>query len=430
MRKATICLALLLLMGAAVTGHDYVPAAKQTNPIMLKGGTLFTISGPVLENNDLLLENGRITQIGPNLTPPDNTEVIDVTGKHVYPGLIAAGTSLGLVEIGAVHATSDSREVGRVNPDVQSIIAYNPDSEVIPTVRSNGIAYAQIVPSGSILRGGSCLLNLDAWTREDAAEKHDVGIHLSWPSVAVSTGWWVSQTPEEQKKEMAESRVRLKEIFDDARAYCDAKQANPALDVDSRWQSMMPVIYGEMRLFVHAGDYRQIEQAIDFAREQNIKIVIVGGREAWKITDLLVANDIPVIYGNSHGLPMRHDDDYDMAFKIPGLLAEAGVNFCLGSFSATGVRNLPFDAGQAVAYGLDKAAALRSITLSAAEIMGVEADLGSLEVGKKASVIVSDGDILDHLTHNVTHMFIEGRQIDLNNKQKELWHKYSVKKLD
>lgn len=429
MKTAAISLTLLLLC-SAVAGHDYIPAPGQTRPILLKGGTLFTITDGIMENSDLLFENGRITQIGTNLTPPDNTEVIDVTGKHVYPGLIAAGTGLGLVEIGAVRATDDSRETGQINPDVQSIIAYNPDSEIIPTVRSNGIAYAEIVPDGSMLHGRSCVANLDAWTREDALEKADAGLHLSWPRAAVIDAWWERRSPEEQKKDMAESRRRIRRAFEDARAYFDAKQADPNLKVDSRWQAMMPVFTGEMPVFVHAFDYRQLEQAIDFAREQGFRMIVVGGHETWKITDLLVANDIPVIYGSSHGLPMRHDDNYDQAFKIPRLLHEAGVKFCLGSFSTTGVRNLPFDAAQTVAFGLDKDAALRSITLSAAEILGVEEELGSLEVGKKASIVVSEGDILDHLTHKVTHMFIEGRKVDLDNKHKELWRKYQAKKLD
>ncbi len=423
MTKHIITLLLLLFCGIAF-GHDYVPGAPQTAPILLKGGTLFTISDGIKAGHDLLMIDGRIAQIGENISPPENAEIIDITGQHVYPGLIAAGTRIGLNEIGAVRATNDEAEVGRINPDVQSHMAYNPDSEIIPTVRSNGIAYAQIVPAGSMVRGRSCLLNLDAWTKEDAAEKLVVGLHISWPTVSVSTAWYEKRTPEEQKKQMAENRRQLKSIFDDARAYSIAKAANPNIDIDSRWEAMLPILSGDLPVFIHAGDCRQIEQAAQFCLEQGLRMVLSGGREAWKVTDLLTQHDIPVIYSQSHDVPMRSDDDYDQAYKIPALLDEAGVKFCFGGKGSWPVRNMPFDAGQAVAFGLDNNVALRSMTLTTAEIMGVEKEIGSLEVGKKASVIVSDGDIMDHLTHNVTHMFIEGRSVDLDNKHKELFRKY------
>ena len=425
MKYTTILLAVLMV--AAVLAHDYAPGPKQTAPILLKDGTLYTISDGVKEGYDLLMVDGRIAEIAENIAPPDGAEVIDVTGRHVYPGLIAAGTNIGLVEIGAVRATVDTREVGRINPDVQSHTAYNPDSEIIPTVRSNGIAYAEVVPGGSMVRGRSCLLNLDAWTKEDAAEKLVVGLHVSWPAVAVRTAWWETRSPEEQKKAMAESRRRLKKAFDDAEAYAVAKAADPDIDIDSRWEAMLPVLSGELPLFVHAGDYRQIEQAVAFCTERDLRMILVGGGEAWKVTDLLTAHDTPVIYFDAHDIPMRSDDDYDQAFKIPRLLNEAGVKFCFGAGGSWTVRNLPFDAGQAVAFGLDKETALRALTLTPAEILGTEENIGSLETGKKATVIVSDGDILDHLTHHVTHMFIEGRVVNLDNKHKELYRKYQAR---
>ncbi|MCP4686110.1 MAG: amidohydrolase family protein [bacterium] len=429
MRKFTTLLLLLLLCGAAA-GHDYVPAPAQSAPILLKGGTLFTISDGVKPGFDLLMVEGRIAQIGDNLTPPENAEIIDVTGKHVYPGLIAAGTQIGLVEIGAVRATKDECEVGRVNPDVQSHMAYNPDSEIIPTVRSNGVAYAQVVPTGSMIRGRSCLLNLDAWTKEDAAEKLEVGLHISWPTVAVRTSWDEKRSPEEQKRQMAENRRKLAKAFDDARAYATAKAANPDIDIDSRWEALLPVLTADIPVFMHAGDRRQIEQAMQFCNERRLRMVLVGGEEAWKVTDLLVKNDVPVIYARSHSLPMRSDDNYDQAYKIPALLHEAGVKICFGVESTWPTRNMPFDAGHAVAFGLEKDAALRAMTLTPAEVFGVAESLGSLEVGKKASVIVSEGDIMDHLSHNVTHMFIEGRAVDLDNKHKELYRKYRSRSIE
>ena len=428
MKTLTLIL-LLALTWASLSAHNYIPGPKQTQPILLKGGTLYTISDGIKENTDLLFDKGVITQIAANITAPPDALVIDVTGKKVYPGLIALGTQLGLVEIGSVRATDDISEIGRINPDVQSHMAYNPDSEIIPTVRSNGIAYAQIVPGGSLLRGRSCLLNLDAWTKEDAAVNLLVGLHISWPQAGLVTAWWERRSPEEQREAMARNQADLRRAFDDAQAYRLAKAADPKTPVDSRWEAMLPVLSGEVPVFVHADDYRQIEQAINFTKERGLRMILMGGDDAWKLTDLLVANDIPVVYFSAHGQPPRQDEPYDQAFIVPRLLHEAGVKFCLAVGGATGVRNLPFEAGQAVAFGLPSEVALRSITLTPAEILGVADRVGSLRVGKQATIVVSDGDIMDFLAHNVTHMYIDGRSVNLDNKHKDLYRKYSAKKL-
>jgi len=354
---------LLFLLASSVLAHDYVPGQVQDHPILLAGGDLYTVSGGVLEGTDILLKNGRIERIGKGLTPPAECEVIDISGKHVYPGLIAPGTVLGMIEIGAVRATNDITEVGNLTPEVQTHIAYYPDSEILPTVRSNGITTAQIVPGGSLLRGRSCIMNLDGWTKEDAAVKLVDGIHLSWPAVAIRSSRSETKTPEKQKEAIAKRLRELKQAFKDARAYLRAKQADPDINTDQRWEAMLPLFSGELSLFVHANDYRQIEQAINFTREQNVKMILVGGREAWKLTDLLKQNEIPVIYGNVHSMPLRPDYAYDDPFRVPSRLHQAGVKFCIGLFGATGVRNLPFQAGQAVAFGLDKNGALRAIPL-------------------------------------------------------------------
>ncbi len=432
MKLLTRILLLSALCSPATTtlAHDYKPGPKQTEPILLKGGTLYTISDGVKENTDLLFVDGVITEIGVNLTAPEGAQVIDISGQLVYPGLIAAGTGVGLVEIGAVRATKDGTEVGSVNPDVQTHMAFNPDSEIIPTLRANGIAYAHVVPGGRLVRGRSFLTNLDCWTKEDGAASLNTGLHTGWPGVRISTGWWERRTPEEQREAQAEARKRLRQAFDDAKAYQIAKAADPNLKIDSRWEAMLPILSGDLPLFVHAGDPRQIEQAVDFADEFGMKLIIAGGAEAWRIADLLATNDIPLIYFNAHGMPANQDDDYDRAYKIPRLLHEAGVKFCFGVGGATGVRNMPFDAGQAVGFGLPAEVALRAMTLTTAEILGVEGKIGSLEIGKAASVIVSDGDIMDFLTHKVTRMFIDGRVVDLNSKHTELYEKYRHRKVD
>lgn len=422
-----IIVATLMLFTGMVMAYDYVPAPKQDKPILLRGGDLYTIANGVMTGTDLLFENGRITAIAKNITPPEGCKIIDVTGKRVYPGLIAPNTTIGLTEIGAVRATNDAREVGRINPDVKSATAYNPDSEIIPTVRANGVTTALIVPSGSLVRGQSSLINLDGWTIEDATEKASVGIHLNWPRVAVVTAWWMEKSAEDQKKEMAENRKALFQLFDDAKAYRTAKKADPKIKKDSRWEAMLPVLEGTKPLFVHADDARAIEQAINFCAESKIRMILVGGTDSWKLSRLLIDNNIPVIFRKVQSLPSREDDPHDLSYKTPAFFADAGIKFCLSNGSASSVRNLPFQAGQAVGFGLSPEMALRSITLSTAEILGVSDDLGSLEVGKKATIVVSDGDIIDHLGHRVVLEFIAGGEVDLNTKHKELFEKYKQK---
>jgi imidazolonepropionase-like amidohydrolase len=419
---------LTILCATTAIAHYLVPGAKQDHPILLKGGDLYTIKNGVLQQTDLLFDQGRISQIGKNLAVPVGTEVIDVTGKRVYPGLIDAATCLGLVEIGEVRATRDANEVGTITPEVQSHIAYNPDSEIIPTVRANGITTALVAPTGGVISGRSSLINLDGWTKEDATEKFNVGLHVNWPST--STGWsWSDPRPvEEKKKDYAKKLKTLNEAFEDAKAYYLAKKANPNVKVDERWEAMLPVFSKEQTVFINADDVRQITQAVNFAKIWNIKIVIVNGRDSYKAADLLKTNGIPVVYGRTQGLPMREDEDPDISSRVPKLLADAGVKFCLSSsYANSGSRNLPFQAAQAVAFGLAPDQALSALTLSSAEILGVDKDLGSLEVGKKATIVVSDGDILDPLTNKVVHEFIEGRKVDLNNRGRQLYDKYRQK---
>ncbi len=426
MKKLTLLL--LLLTSSLALANFYVPGKKQDHPILLKGGDIYTVSAGVLGQTDLLFIDGRITQIAMNIAAPANTEIIDVTGKRVYPGLIDAASTLGLVEIDEARPTRDHTEVGGITPEVQSHIAYNPDSELIPTVRSNGILLALVAPRGGTISGRSSLMNLDGWTKEDAAEKIDVGLHVNWPQAAIASGWWIEKSAEVQKKEMTENRLKLRDAFENARSYALAKKERTLTQADLRWEAMVPVFDRKMIVFINADDMRQIQEAVAFSLEQNIRIVIVGGREAYRVAPLLKQHNIPVILSRVHAHPMREDDDYDIAYRQPALLAEAGVKFCLSYGYATWPsRSLPFQAAQAVGFGLDSQAALRALTLSSAEILGVDKDLGSLEVGKKATIVISAGDILDPVTQRVEHAFIEGRKVDLTNKHKQLYEKYRAK---
>lgn len=426
-KRSAVVFGIMLFMTSVAVPHDYIPGSKQANPVLIRGGNLFTVSGAPQPQTDILFENGVITSIGKNLTAPANAEIIEAAGMNVYPGLIAANSSLGLTEIGAVRATNDRSEIGAVTPEVSTRIAYNPDSELIPSVRSNGITTAQIIPGGSLLRGRSNILNLDGWTREDMTVRKDDGMFLAWPSVSINTAWWESRTPEKQKEQMAEARKRLRTVFDDARAYWKAKKTDPSIDIDLRWEAMIPVFEKKTSLFISGNDYRQIEEAVQFCEEQELRMILVSGAEAYKLTDLLKDKNVPVIVVGSQGLPMRRGDGYDETFRLPYKLNEAGVTWCMSNGGSWSQRNLPFQAGTAVAHGLTPDQALRSITLSVAEILGIDKEVGSLEVGKKATLIISDGDIMDHLTHNVTHMWIEGRRVDLDNRHKELFRKYEQK---
>ncbi len=433
-KKAAMHLTLAFLFTVAFStlalAHDYVPGAKQTAPILLKGGNLYTVTNGVQAATDLIFENGRITQIGKNLATPQGAEVVDVTGMNVYPGLIIASSQIGLIEIDQARATNDKSEVGSDNPDVKAHIAYDPDSEIIPTVRSNGMTTALIVPEGGLFRGRSALINLDGWTWEDAGEKLIVGLHISWPRASTAVPWWSDQTAEEIKKENEENLSDLYETFDNALAYRQAKKANTKLTVDSRLESMIPVVSGTQPVFVHANDFRQIEEAVAFAKKYSLKLVIVGGDEAWKVTELLKTNNVPVILGRVQSLPYREDDAYDLAYALPGMLEKAGVKIAIGDgLGSWRTRDLPFHVGQAIAFGLSPEDGLRSVTLTPAEIFGVEKEIGSLEVGKKATIVVSKGDIFDELTNQVVYEYVSGRKVDLNNKHKELYQKYQQKGL-
>lgn len=424
-----VLILVLFTLSASVAGHDYVPGAPQAHPILLKGSTVYTVSDGIKENTDILFVNGRIEQIGRDLTVSGETEIIDITGKSVYPGLIAPYSVIGLVEIGSVLATDDRSETGTINPNVKAHIAYNPDSEIIPSVRANGITTALIVPGGRLICGTSSLLNLDGWTWEDAAEKLDVGLHVRWPGVRARKRWDDDRSLEEIKKQLRENQQVIFEAFDDARTYYLARKADPTIKKDSRWEGMLPVFDKTMPVFIEANDYRQIEQAVQFSRDYGFNMILVGGRDAWMRPDLLIENNIPVIVDWSQGLPSREDEPYDARYSLAAKLSRAGVKICMARAGGAWTRNLPFQTGQAIAFGLPKDKALRAVTLSAAEIFGVDKDLGSIEPGKKATLIVSDGDIFDVLTHKIIYEFIEGKKVDLNNKHKELYEKYKKKHL-
>lgn len=409
---------------APVLATSPVPAAAQQGAVLLNDATLHTVSNGVLENTDLLMVDGKIAAIGKDLSAPAGGTVVELQGKHVYPGLIALANQLGLVEIEAVRATDDTHEVTDTNPDVRAQVAYDAQSDVIPTVRSNGISYSLVFPAGSLLMGQSSLMQLDAWSWQDATVKAGVALHINWPNASVLSSPWNPKKPEELAKQNAEDLQKLYDTMAQAKAYVDAKKAGAIKALDSRWEAMVPVFSGERAVFAHAEDARQIRQAMALADKYQLKLTIVGGRDSWRVADELAARKVPVIFSSPFGIPERDDESVETAYATPAKLAKAGVTFALAIGSYWDSRNLAFGAGQAVAFGLDKEQALAAVTLNAAKIAGVDDKLGSLEVGKAATVVVSEGDILDYRSSKISSMWIDGRAVDLNNKQKDLHQKY------
>jgi len=420
---------LSLLAAATLTAqygvaHDMVPGKQLEKPLLLTGLTVHTATGTVAKDTDVLIVDGKIAALGTDLTAPAGATVLALDGKHLYPGMIALANQLGLIEIEAVRATDDSNEVTQTNPDLRAKIAYNADSEVIPTIRSNGFAYSMIYPSGSMLMGQSSLMQLDSWNYKDAVVADATGLHVRWPNASTLGSRWNPKPADEVRKANAEQLETLQQYFKDAKAYYDAEQAGLNKGVDSRWHQMMALFKGDLPLFVHADDERQIRQAMLLANEYKLPLTIVGGRDSWRMASELAAAKVAVIYTAPYGLPSRVDENYKQAFITPKVLQDAGVQYALSLDGYWDTRNLVFAARQAISYGLTAEQALRSVTINAAQIAGVADKIGSIEVGKAASLVVSDGDIFDYLGHKVTHLWIDGREVDLKNRHKQLHQKY------
>lgn len=413
-----------------VNASDALPAPPQAKPIAIKGATIHPVSGADIPSGTIVFENGRITAIGADAAVPSGAEVIDGTGKHLYPGLINANTVLGLVEIGAVRATIDVEESGAINPNVRSITSVNPDSELIPVARAAGVLTALSVPEGGLISGQSAVLRLDGWTPEEMTVLSPAAMHLRWPNLTIDRNPRAPKSVKDQQKEMDKAQKQIRDAFHIARAYWQARK-NPAPDFksDLRWEALMPVFDGKMPLFVHASSLAQIQAALAWAKEMQLKIVLVDADDAWRIASQLKEGDIPVILGPATSLPPRRDDDYDSGWTNAAKLHAAGVRFCIasnGRSAETNERNVGYEAGLAAGYGLPKEEALKAVTIYPATILGVADRVGSLETGKAATLILTNGDPLDFPTQ-VEAAFIDGRKIDLSNRQTRLRDKYREK---
>jgi imidazolonepropionase-like amidohydrolase len=427
-----------LLAAGAAQGTPNVPPPAQAKPLLFTGAVLHTVSGSVIENGRMLAENGRIVAIG----GPDGTldtrgaEVVNLAGKHVYPGFIAANSVLGLAEISALRATSDFAEAGAVNPNARALVAVNADSEVITVTRANGVLAALAVPqagAGGLITGTSALLQLDGWTWEDMGLEPAVALHVSLPPLRFNAELFpppLEARLNELRRQSAQRLKALEDAFDNAAAYRRARASGDAAKLDTRWEAMLPVLEGRRPVFMAADDVAQIRYALAFAERFALKLVIVGGADAWRLAGVLRERRVPVIIAGVHQLPKRRGEDYDQRFTLAARLAHAGVTFCIArpanSFDSPHDRNLPYEAATAAAFGLDRAEALKAITLYPAQILGVADRLGSLETGKLASFVVTDGDPLEIGTR-VERVYIQGREIDLSNRQTRLNDKYREK---
>lgn len=429
LRSRLSAAAVLLAASSLVFAQPGPPARPAERPLVIDGGTVHTISGARIEGGRVRIEGEHIVAVGGSEVPLDGADRIDARGKQVYPGLIAAHSVLGLTEIGAVRATLDMSEVGLNAANARAEVAVNPESELIPVTRANGVLMALTAPqasASSVITGTSALLQLDGWTWEELTLQAPVGLHVVWPQVSLPP-WLPAEMADNARRANAEKLRGLRRAFERARDYGQAEAAGRIEVPDLRLAAMQPALRREMAVFLHAGDAQAIGEALDFAAEFGLRAVLVGAAEAWRVADRLRAMDVAVILGGTHVLPLRRHDPVDAIYAQAAQLKAAGVRFAIASpgdsFDTANLRNLPYHAASAVAHGLGYEDALRAITLSPAEILGVADRVGSLEPGKLATLVIADGDPLEVRTH-VERAWIRGREVDLSSKHTRLYQKY------
>jgi len=426
------------LFMTAVSQETVLPTAPQKGTMYIKNATIHVGNGTVINNGVIQIKDGKIEKVGTDIViPQGESKVIDAKGKQVYPGIILPISNLGLVEISAVRASSDVREIGDMNPNVRSIVAYNTDSKVINTLRSQGILMANIVPQGSFLAGSSSVVQLDAWNYQDAAVKTDAGMHLYMPSLMprpesgrFGGGGGGRFGPQQSSttdpvKEGLNKIEELKSFFTQAKAYfAEATHKETNL----KFEAVKGLFDKSQKFYVHGNTVRQMLVALDFVKQFNFDVVIVGGSDSWQIADLLKQHNVSVVLSQMHSLPTAEDDDVDQPYKSAAALQKAGVVYSISDDDPqTRGKNILFNAGTAATYGLSKEEALQAITLNAAKIMGVADKAGSIEVGKDANIVISDGDLLDMRTSKVSAALIQGREIDLTDKHKLLNDRFNKK---
>ena len=430
MKKIFFNVLALLVVITTHAQETVYPAKAQTSALFISNGTVHVGNGQVLNNTSVEIRDGKITAIGNNITASAGATTVDAKGRHVYPGLILSNSNLGLVEVGSVRATADAVEIGEFNSSVRSLVAYNTDSKVINTLKSNGITHANIVPEGAIISGTSSVVQLDAWNWEDAAYATDNGVHLNMPALFNRpnrfAGFLGTQGPQvDPIKRGLEQIEEIKSFFREANAYLTQTQHS---NVNLKFEAIKGLYTKKQKLFVHCDVVREILAAIDFKNEFGFDVVLVGAGESYQVADLLKKNNIAVVLSQMHALPTLADDAIDLPYQIPAMLQKAGVLFAINDEDGQHRgKNLPFNAGTAAAYGLSKEEALSAITLNPAKILGIADRTGSIEVGKDGNIVISEGDILDMRSSNISMVMIQGRIVSLTDKHKQLYERYKYK---
>ena len=426
--KKLLIIGILLLTNSLIA--QQTPAKNQSKSVLVVGATAHIGDGNVIEKSFIGFENGIINLVDSeyNLDTNNYDTIINASGKHIYPGFIALNSNLGLVEVNSVKASVDDDESGDFLPNVRSIIAYNAESKGVESMRPNGVLLAQVTPNGGIIPGSSSVVQLDAWNWEDAVISYDEGIHLNWPSPYSFGRWWLGEDRGLKTNPNYVNQIRkIEEFFDKSMA---TMNINSSMNLKSK--AMKGIFDGEKTIYLHADDEKEIIDGITFLKKNKIsKIVLVGGTGSEGLISFLKENNIPVILTQPYRLPTETDTDPRDTYKIANKLVSNGLLVSINP-NGTGqervaTRNLPFYAGSFSSFGLDKEDALSLITLNAAKILNLDHRLGSIKVGKDATLFISTGDALDIMSNNLTHAFISGRLISLETHQTKLWRRYSNK---
>lgn len=397
---------------------------------VIRGARIVTLAGAPIEKGTLVIRDGRISEVGPDVAVPAEAEIIEAEGLEVYPGIMDAISQLGLTEVGAVPVTNDTVELGDFNPQIRAATAVHPASEHIPVARASGITHAVAAPASSFgIAGQASLVNLDGWTVEEMTISPSVGMVLRWPSLETQefdfNTFEIKKLKFEDVKKKYDERVeKLEDWIDDARRYSRAAAAGGEKDL--KLEALARVVTKDLPFLVVADEERDIRAAIEFASERDLRMVLLSGRDSWKVKDLLREKAIPVILGPTLALPATEDTPYDKPFTTASELQAAGVRVIFASFSSSNSRLLPHEVGNAVAYGLPWEEGLKGITLYPAQLFGVADSLGSIEEGKTANLVVTDGDPLEIRTE-VRYLFINGKLVSLENKHRGLYEKYRAR---
>jgi imidazolonepropionase-like amidohydrolase len=426
-------LVMAAVLAAALAGTYGTPLAAS---LALTGATVHPVSGPDLEDATVVVVDGKIAAVGRNLALPADAQIVSCTGKHLYPGFVSALSMLGLTEVSSVAGTNDWQEAGTTNPDIRAEVGVNPESELLPVTEANGVTSALIAGRGGAISGTSAVMHLAGWTREDMTLRAPAGLHVQWPNMTPVHAFFETRTDEQQAKDRDQAIDNIRRAFDDARAYWKARDAEgksgvPRHDRDVKWDAMGRALRGEIPVLFHASALNQIRAALRFADEQKLpRVILVGGSDAWRVADELKARDIAVIAAPTLAVPRRRYEPYDEAYTLPAKLAAAGVRYCVSDggtpFEAMNTRNLPYHAAMAAAFGLSREEALKSVTLYPAQILGVADQVGSIEPGKVADLILTDGDPLEIATH-VEQVWVAGKPISMESRQTRLFEKYDAR---